>query len=72
MIWDFPLALHVAEYWVDHVQFDQISRDGMPNELHFANWPWLYKIDDQLPDILIAAFFHTRRYLASLLSSPAR
>ena len=41
--------------------------DGMPNKLHFANWPWLNKTDDLYPDILIAAFRHARRYLAPLL-----
>src|SRR5216684_352227 len=46
---DFPLAEYAAEYWVDHVQFEDVSRnveDGMkklfdPSKPHLAVCVWI-------------------------------
>ena len=50
---DFPLAKYAAKHWVDHVQFDGVSRnveDGMKqlfdtSKPHFATWLWIYNKD---------------------------
>ncbi len=49
-----PLALYVAQYWVDHARFEDVSsdiRDGMDrlfdrNKPHLAVWVWLYDVEN--------------------------
>jgi len=51
----FPLAEYAAEHWVDHAQFEDVSRtveDGMkrlfdPNKYHFSVWVWIHDLEDR-------------------------
>jgi ankyrin repeat protein len=52
---DLPLVEYAARYWVDHAQFENVSkssfiRDGLDRlfdkgKPHFAAWIWVYDID---------------------------
>ena len=51
---NFPLSGYAAQHWVAHGQFEgvspviQIAMEHLfnPNKLHFANWVWIYDMDD--------------------------
>ena len=51
----FPLIEYAAEYWVDHVRLEDVSRtveDGMkrlfdPNKYHFSVWVWTHDLEDR-------------------------
>ncbi len=59
---NFPLAKYAGRYWIDHVEFDNVSssiEDAMkclfdPAKPHFANWVWIYNIDTPFRPILFA------------------
>jgi hypothetical protein len=50
---DFPLAEYAAQYWVVHIQFDNVSlavHDGIkllfdPRKPYFTVWTWLFDSD---------------------------
>ena len=50
-----PLAEYAAEHWVDHAQFEDVSRtveDGMkrlfdPKKYHFSVWVWIHDLEDR-------------------------
>jgi ankyrin repeat protein len=52
----FPLAEYAAKHWVDHVRFEDVSRnveDGMkqlfdPKKAHFSVWVWIYDPGDPI------------------------
>ena len=51
---DFPLSSYAAQHWVDHGKFEGVSPTIQaaiehlfdPGKPHFANWVWIYDIDD--------------------------
>ena len=53
-IWNFPLADYAAQYWFQHVQFENESStiQGVtkrlfdPEKPHLSAWVWIYDIDD--------------------------
>ncbi len=59
---NFPLTKYAGRYWIDHVEFGNISpniEDAMkclfdPAKPHFANWVWIYDIDFPFRPILFA------------------
>ena len=62
-ITNFPLTGYAAQHWVEHGQFEgvspafQVAMEQLfnPDKPHFANWIWLYDMDDpwriELPTI---------------------
>ena len=55
---DFPLSSYAAHHWVEHCQFDgvlpaiQVAMEHLfnPDEPHFANWVWIYDMDEPWRD----------------------
>jgi ankyrin repeat protein len=52
----FPLAEYAAKHWVDHARFENVAshiNEAMellfdPDKPHFANWVWVYDMDEPL------------------------
>ena len=52
----FPLVKYAAKYWVDHARFENVTshiNEAMellfdPDKPHFANWVWIYDMDEPL------------------------
>ena len=51
---DFPLADYAAKHWVDHARFENVTSHIKgaiellfdPDKPHFANWVWIYDMDE--------------------------
>ena len=51
---NFPLSSYAAQHWVEHGQFEGVSPSIQlamehlfnPDKPHFANWVWIYDMDD--------------------------
>ncbi|KAH9962812.1 hypothetical protein BGW80DRAFT_1210613, partial [Lactifluus volemus] len=64
----FPLAIYAAQYWVDHVQFKNVSSlvsEGMeclfdPNKHHFSTWLQYHDMDT-FPDDESPLYFFAQR-----------